>query len=296
MDFFIVGYPKAGTTSLYEYMKSNPMLFFPEVKEPHYFTRDYPGCRVVDTFDQYMSLYQAASEQQLKGDASASVIHSDFALDEIINKFPDAKFIVILRDPVAAFVSFHGELLHNLNEAEQDIERAWSLQEDRANGECIPSTCLEPGFLQYKSVFNYRSQLPAFFDKVPESQRLVLIFEEFFADPRSGYLQALDFLDIEDDGRLDFGAKNTARKHRFRTLAEIHKKLVNGNSVFYRWAKAVLSFLGVHPSSLIARFNQLPGGKPELSTKFKDELEQYFQADIDAVEKLLGRPVDSWRK
>ena len=36
-NFFIVGAQKAGTTSLYEYLRVIPGIYFPLKKEPHYF-------------------------------------------------------------------------------------------------------------------------------------------------------------------------------------------------------------------------------------------------------------------
>ena len=36
-DFFVVGAPKCGTTSLYDYLKSSDNIFLPKVKEPQYF-------------------------------------------------------------------------------------------------------------------------------------------------------------------------------------------------------------------------------------------------------------------
>ena len=39
-DLFIVGAPKSGTTSLYEYLKGHPDVFMSVVKEPCYFSRD----------------------------------------------------------------------------------------------------------------------------------------------------------------------------------------------------------------------------------------------------------------
>lgn len=295
-QFFIAGYPKAGTTSLYDYLGSHPGVFLPEVKEPHYFTEDYPGAREVTTKADYLALYRNASVEQQRGDASASVIHSEVALDSILAHSPQAKFIVLVREPVAAVRSFHGELLHNLNEDVTDFERAWRLQAARAEGGDIPATCREPRFLQYREIFHYRDQLPAFFDKMPADQRLVLVFEEFFADPRAGYLQVLDFLGLEDDGRTEFGAVNSARRHRFRWLAETHRRLVAGNGPVYRSARSLLSGLGIHPSDILARFNRKPGGKPAIRAAFEAELREHFRPDVETVERLLGRRIEHWRQ
>lgn len=295
MEFFIAGYPKCGTTSLYAYLKDHPDVFLPELKEPHFFTGDYPGACEVASEPDYLTLYRDAAPSQFRGDASASVIHSNVALDCILARHRHAKFIVLVRDPVAAVRSFHGELLHNLNEDVADFERAWRLQAVRAEGRDIPATCREPRFLQYHEIFGYRDQLPAFFEKVPEEQRLVLVFEEFFADPRAGYRQVLDFLGLEDDGRIEFGAVNSARRHRLRRLAEIHRRLVDGNGPMYRALKRVLSRLAIHPSHILARFNRKPGGKPDIREAFEAELREQFRADVEMVEYLLGRKIECWR-
>ncbi len=295
MEFFISGYPKAGTTSIYGYLKNHPGVFLPNIKEPHYFTEDYPGAREVTTEDEYLSLYLGAGAGQQRGDASASVIHSDVAIDRILGRYPQAKFIVLLREPVAAVRSFHGELLHNLNEDIADFEKAWRLQAARSEGNKVPATCRESRFLQYQEIFHYQKHLLELFEKVPPEQRLVLVFEEFFSDPRAGYLQVLNFLGMEDDGRIDFGAVNGARRHRFRWLAEIHRRSVDGGGPTYRAFKYVLSSLAIHPSNILARFNRKAGGKPEISRIFEAELREHFLADVETVEHLLGRKIECWR-
>lgn len=296
MTFFLAGYPKSGTTYLYDYLKNNPAVFLPSVKEPHYFTEDYPGAREVTSESDYLALYPASVGEQLCGDASASVIHSAVAVDRILARYPQAKFIVLVREPVAAVRSFHGELLNNLNEDVEDFQWAWRLQEARSEGREIPGTCKEPRFLQYSEMFRYREQLPTFFKKVPAEQRLVLIFEDFFADPQAGCLQVLDFLGLYDDCPVEFGAVNSARRHRFRCLAEAHHRLVSGNGPVYRGAKALLSTLRIHPSHLLARLNHKPGGGPPIDKAFEAELREHFRVDVETVEQLLGREVEDWRR
>lgn len=294
MDFFIAGYPKCGTTSLYSYLKDHPDVFLPELKEPHFFTGDYPGSREVTTESEYLALYRNAEITQLCGDASASVIYSEVALDRILACYPEAKFIVMLREPVAALRSYHGELLHNLNEDVEDVEQAWRLQVSRAAGREIPGTCKEPRLLQYAEIFRYRDQLRAFFARVPAEQRLVLVFEEFFADPRLGYVHVLDFLGLEDDCRMGFDAVNAARSHRFRWLAAMHRQLVSHNGRVYRGLKSVMSRAGIHPSHILARVNRKPGGTPPVSEAFEAELREHFQPHVEKAKSLVGREIENW--
>jgi hypothetical protein len=169
------------------------------------------------------------------------------------------------------------------------------LQFARADGKAIPATCKEPKFLQYAEIFRYRDQLPAFFEKVPAEQRLLLVFEEFFADPRQDYLQVLEFLGLEDDGRTEFFAVNSARRHRLRWITETHRRLVDDNGIMYRRLKALLSLVGIHPSSILARYNRKEGGKSEICEAFQRELRQHFRPDVKIAERLLGREIEAWR-
>lgn len=294
IDFFLAGYPKCGTTFLYAYMKKHPDVFLPDIKEPHFFSGDYPGSREVTTDAEYMALYRNAEISQLCGDASATVIHSDVALDRILARYPEAKFIVMLREPIAALRSYHGELLHNLNEDVEDLEKAWRLQGARAAGREIPGLCKEPRLLQYEGIFQYGHQLEVFLARVPAEQRLVLVFEEFFADPRLGYVNVLDFLGLEDDGRMEFDAVNAARSHRFRWLAAMHRQLVSHNGRVYRGLKSVMSRAGIHPSHILARVNRKPGGKPPVSEAFEAELREHFQPDVEKAKRLVGRKIENW--
>ena len=121
------------------------------------------------------------------------------------------------------------------------------------------------------------------------------MFEEFFADPRQGYLHVLEFLGLEDDGRIEFFAVNSAQKHRLRWIAEIHRRLVDSDGLVYRGLKALLSLAGIHPSAVLARFNRKRGSKPEIHEAFEHDLREYFQPDIKITERLLGREIEAWR-
>jgi hypothetical protein len=296
VDFFIAGYPKCGTTALYEYLRGHPRVFLPELKEPHFFTVDFPGARRVASISEYEALYAGAPRSAMKGDASASVIHSVAAANRILEYAPQARFVVLVREPVAAVRSFHSELLYNLNEDQSDFEQAWRLQPARAGGKSIPESCREPAFLQYANIFRYRDQLPQFVQSVPAERRLIMVYEEFFADPRAGYLRLLDFLGLEDDGRNDFGAVNAAKQLRSRKLASLHRRMVENNGHAYRAGKWLLSRVGVHPSDVLARINLKKAVKRNVTATLDDELRRHFRPDVDAVERVLERHVIAWKR
>ena len=48
-NLFIIGAPKSGTTSLYQYLRSHPNIFMCTPKEPNYFSNDLNGLSIVNT-------------------------------------------------------------------------------------------------------------------------------------------------------------------------------------------------------------------------------------------------------
>ena len=129
-EFVIAGAPKSGTSALYEWLGSHPDVFLPALKEPHFYSEDLPGPASCTTRGAYESLYANAPRRTLRGDFFGLLPCSRVAVPRILEDNPDARFIVILRDPAEAAHAYHSELLYNLSEEVTDFRAAWDLQED----------------------------------------------------------------------------------------------------------------------------------------------------------------------
>src|ERR671939_356718 len=69
-DFLVIGAQKSGTTSLYEYLKSHPNVFMPDIKELDFFT---PGINWERGFNWYQRLFADADDGVTAlGEASTS--------------------------------------------------------------------------------------------------------------------------------------------------------------------------------------------------------------------------------
>ena len=107
VDFFIVGAPKAGTTSLYHYLNEHPEISMSSQKEPDYFSDAdiqnegmYYGKNRIDTIKKYHSLFDDNSESKLKGEASVSYLFYKNVPQKIKAYNPDSKIIIMLRNPI----------------------------------------------------------------------------------------------------------------------------------------------------------------------------------------------------
>ena len=134
LDFLGIGAPKAGTTSLHEYLRTHPELFLPEAKEQPFFTVDAayeegwdafaavafhgapPGRRCGKITPHYMGGPVAWREEHAEGATSVTA-------RRIAELSPEVKLIAMLRDPVERAISSYwqtavlGDDPRSLNEA-----------------------------------------------------------------------------------------------------------------------------------------------------------------------------------
>ena len=96
-DFFIVGAPRSGTTSLHEYLNKIPEIFMC-TKESGYFSKFSIGR--VTTEQEYKNLYSNSENNQLIGESTAIYLRDPETPDLIYKANPKAKIIILLRDPI----------------------------------------------------------------------------------------------------------------------------------------------------------------------------------------------------
>lgn len=115
-NIIIGGAAKSGTTSLYNILSKHPRFYFPEHKEPYFFSfKDSSELQCLDSdfskliysdYDSYIRLFQGASEGQIIGEASTSYLYTaDLTIEKIKRTYRDAgqnmpKMYFVLRNPI----------------------------------------------------------------------------------------------------------------------------------------------------------------------------------------------------
>jgi hypothetical protein len=218
-DFFVVGAPRCGTTSICAWLAGHPEICFSKPKEPHYFT-NLGGGAGGDLRRDYIERYfgHRRPEHRRAGEGSVSYLYSPEAIERILAIGPHARFIVMLRDPLDMLRSYHLRLLYLLEEDEEDLATAWRLQPERARGEHMPEYCTEPRLLQYKEAGSLGTWLERLRERAGPQQVLAVVFDDLAADPGKAYERVLRFLDLEPDGRTYFRGKQRSRGYRSRRL------------------------------------------------------------------------------
>jgi hypothetical protein len=274
-------------------LRRHPQIFLSDVKEPHYFAYDYPSLRHAATFADYEQMFAPAHASQLRGDVSPCYLSSTQAIPAVLKLRPDAKFMVLVRDPVEMIQSWHNQCVRAFLEDQKDLERAWRLQDERANGRSIPRDCAEPRLLNYKRICSLGDQVESLMHYVPESQRMILFFDDFVKTPRTVYQRIVAFLGIDDNGIEKFDRENVFARHRSETLAKLigladHSAFVRGTRG--RW-RAKLDSHGIHPLHWLAKYNLQSLPKPVLTDRLRLELQAAFASDVALLERLVGQPL-----
>ena len=103
-NFFIVSAARAGTTTLYKYLRRVPQVYLPSIKEPRYFLagsiyEDIYGRVAVGNTKNYLALF-ANSDATIIGEATPEYLYHDSEHHKIQEKVPHAKIIITLRNPI----------------------------------------------------------------------------------------------------------------------------------------------------------------------------------------------------
>jgi hypothetical protein len=292
-DFAIAGAAKCGTTALYSYLASHPGIAMSPRKEPCFWSSDIdlPG-RVVDR-TVYESLWSDAPPGTLRGEASPTTIQSKVAIPRLLAARPDAWLVAMIRNPVEMVASRHGNMLIGHQDDVADLETAWRLQDRRRRGEALPRRCKYPGLLQYGAFAAIGDQLEQFFELVPAEQRIVIVYDDFHADPRREYLRVLALLGLTDDGREDFARHNQSPALRWAGAADFHEWL--SKRWLYRPARALAHAMRLHPTAVLNRTNLHVKPRKPLRPAFERELIAFFLPQVEKVERLLDRDLTAWK-
>lgn len=293
-NFFIIGAPKCGTTALSEYLRTHPQIYVSSPKEPHYFAEDYNNTPF-KTWEKYLSLFEAASDRHLAvGEASVHYLCSEMALEKIRDFNPEAKIIVMLRNPIQLVHSYHAQLLYNTGEDEPDFETAWRLQSVRQAGQQIPKRCGNPRVLQYKEIARLGSQVEKLLSLFPQQQVKAIVFDDFKASPKNTYEEVLEFLEVPSDNRVEFPRINASKTHNLPWLGQFTEKTP---APILAVAKKTQNLLGIESfgiMNVLRSLNHKPKERQPLGADFRGHLIDEFREETHKLSQLLQRDLSHW--
>jgi hypothetical protein len=276
-NFFIVGAPKSGTTSLFHYLQEHPEVFLPELKEPHFFScpevkATYYKTEIVDSKEKYLNLYQSEKSFKSIGDLSSSYLFNKKAAKRINTFNPDAKIIIVLRNPVERAIS-HYLMDVNLGYINVSLK---TILKNKDEYKKFYQEYIELGF--------YDKQIEIYKEYFPESQIHIILTSSLHTETEDTLKSIYSFINVSTTFKPDFNTKyNQYRKPRFGFLKKILKSNILKTTI-PSGMKATLKPL---------LFNQ-NAEKPKLE-KEKSLLKEIYKNSILKTEELISKDLAPWK-
>lgn len=277
-EFAVLGTFKAGTTSLYYYLRQHPQIYLPVIKEPNFFAFDPNNKfqqqrakqgRLISSIDEYKSLFKAATPSQVKGDVSTAYFQSTLAPERIKNTQPRLRMIVCLRNPVARAYSHYQMALRHGRES-RPIETAF-------DSEAFWLRCSL-----------YAESLQRYFDRFDRHQIKIILFDDLVADSNSLVRELLDFIGVNPEFPIDtnFRANVGGLPHRpwVQSIYDTLKKTPGLNMLISE---------SMRQRARKLRDDNLRAPAPLPLDLWRKWL-QFYERDIEQTQRLIGRDLSGW--
>jgi hypothetical protein len=296
-DVFVVGPAKTGTSALYEYFRAHPQVYTAPIKETNYMAfcdghlpplagpGDWEtiGAKSTVTFTDYLALYANRRDQPIAVDVSPSYMHYPWAAAKIAELCPDAKIVVVLRNPVECSFSMYSMLRRDNRESCRTFREALEcIEKRRAARWDVRWDYLRP-YLISDAVARY-------LELFSSSQLFIRRYERFKRQPEQFYSELCDFLNIEP--------LEVSRANRKVNAGATRRDIMRGRSGG-RWLLRAMDVCGIFlPASwrrsIQRKVFDVPG--LELSPDERRILVDYYRADILKLAGLLSWDLSEWLK
>ena len=218
-DFLGLGVQKGGTTTLHRLLDRHPSVFLPPVKEVHYFSLHFSQGEA-----WYRSQFAAAGPNQHCGEITPYYLFHPEVPRRVHDLLPEARLIVLLRDPVERALSqyFHSR---RLGFEPLPLEQALAVESSRLQSaadalEAVDGKHRSHQEHSYLSRSRYEQQIAAWEALYPAAQFLVLRSEDLFLEPADTWIRVLEFLKLSSCSLPDLASPANAGKGESASVSD----------------------------------------------------------------------------
>ena len=306
-NLFLIGAAKSGTTALASSLGQHPAITSLPIKEPGHFSTDlripvfssrynrllqwdeaayFKKARLEERhigFVESESNYQKLVDQAITTnpnanyvlDASTAYLYSANAPAQLRHYAPDAKIVLILRNPVERAYSHYTMALKYGMEHEEPLQ-AFEREAEFNPAHWGQDEC-------YLELGQYAKQLERWLECFPLDQLHIIWYDDFTADPQKTMNALMKYLDLptfvlQQSDQLNAGAVPkyaTLNKWAMRTLGPLREKLPKS---LVHWLK-----------------KKTQVAAPELDPKTRSFLAEAFTEQIEQLAALTGKDLNHWK-
>jgi len=298
-DFFIVGAPKCGTTTLYNCLRQHPEIFMPSRKEPRFFCDDLDSGSERDGFfflrdeASYLSLFSCAGKAKRIGEASTTYLYSEVSARRIREFCGSASIIIMLRNPVDMLYSYHSERYYNGNEDIPDFEAALAVEGERRRGLRLPRNAANLKGLYYKDVAKFSIQIQRYLEVFGQDRVRIVLLDDLKRDPLSLYKDIFTFLGVSQSFTPEFQIVNPNKQVRSKMLKSF---LQNRSTRLRGVARRLIPAGGRHKlAQYMARMNRKYVSRRPMDPQTRKWLNHEFAQEVQILSEMLSRDLSHWQ-
>ena len=296
-NFLVIGAGKAGTSSLYFYLKQHPQVFMSEIKETNFFVYDAQNPMdlgqdaskrfQIRSLEAYRALFKEAVAARAIGEASPWYLVDPGAAERIRHHLPGAKLVAILRDPAERAFSAYSMYVRDGLEP-RTFARAIADEEHGAWDHA-----LRRAQKHYVSDGYYARHLRVYCDLFERSQIAVYLYEDLQTDALSLMRRLYGFLGVDDSF-----VPETGRRHNPSGLPRnpLLRPLVHKRSILTTTMRRVLPDR-LRPRARAAQNalrDRYAQAAPPLPPESRTMLIKKYREDIIELQDLIRRDLRHW--
>jgi Sulfotransferase family len=309
-DFYITGTVKGGTTSLYNYLYEHPDIYMCPVKEPHFFSTDIDPSTFREQYRKmvnvdideyirngidsrlvssafvreektYLQLFGNVKPSQIMGESSTSYLISKEAASNIYKRNPDAKIIIMLRDPVKRAYSHY-----LMNYRSGSVKGAFQVELEKdmhaePKGWGRTRLYADHGF--------YYEQVKRYLDIFGADKVKIILNEDLSSDTAAVVQDTYSFLGVNPDFHGEFHERHNSATIPVSSFARF----------LLRQAELIRVASKIIPKPIrnsIYRNMLVTNNIPQLDDESKKLLVNIYKDDTKKLQDLIGRDLSHWLK
>ncbi len=288
---FLIGIQKAGTTTLDDWLAQHPQIYcYESLKDIHLFERFKNLQEIKERLGKEPEMYKG---QPVVLQSAVNYIFYPHLLKQIKETSPDAKLMVILRNPVDRAISsfFYFKKYHREKRSMQDALIYHPSKENFAfSKDNSDFTYIEHGLYahQLKHVYNYFNH----------DRLLIMDFDDLKSNTSTLLKNIFSFLGVDENFQPDLSPKNVTGNVK---SAAFQEKLLN-RSPMRKWVvdKIIDPVFPVGKRRMLKKYlfewntdkskkpvEQQQESKEEIA-RIKKQLAPHFMDDVKELDQMLG--------
>lgn len=294
-DFLIAGATKCGSTSLYSWLDQHPDIYMTKPwKEPAFFDAEFHKGR-----DFYWNKYYGTwGGEKLAGEANVRNLSVPFVAERIHSVNPDAKLIILMRNPVDRALShwwhlsyryskkremerlsFEDALMENYERLKKGLFLT-TPEEIRAHEKKILVSSIGL-YRTYLDSGHYAENIEAFLRFFPRKNFKFLLFDDLVKDPLAITKDVCGFLGVDRDvcDGFDYTPQNQALRMK------LNKSVVH---VLKNLSPRLVADI------FIKGFDSAVRQRPRIKPELRAWLVEYYRPHNKRLEEFLGRSLSHW--